>query len=318
MNAFLAPTDKDWFDFLTARSVRGVVDEVNFWLPNPWGGRFGALTTGQPLLFKLKSPHNVVAGGGFFSHYTDLPISLAWDAFGPKNGAATLEEVRARIGRLRKETPRPWEDYTIGCILLAEPFFWDRADWIPQPPDWKPQIVRGKGYDLREEPGRSLWAQVTDRLLVRRSPRATGREPEPELPGLFGGRGDPTEHRPRIGQGIFTSLVRDHYERTCAISRERALPALEAAHIRPFSLEKAHDVQNGLLLRSDIHKLFDAGYLTVTPELRVEASRSMREDFNDGESYLKLHGRRVLVPGRPDARPDPERLGWHNDYRYRG
>ena len=278
------------------------------------------LTTGQPLLFKLKSPYNVVAGGGFFHHYTDLPISLAWDSFGPKNGAASLDEVRSRIGRLRKETPRPWEDYTIGCILLAEPFFWDRTDWIEQPSDWKPQIVRGKGYSLREEPGRSLWEQVTDRLAVRRPepPVPQGREPQVELPGLFGGQGEPTERRSRIGQGIFTSLVRDHYGRTCAISKERALPALEAAHIRPFSVEGAHDVRNGLLLRSDVHKLFDAGYLTVTPELHVEASRTMREDFNDGDAYLKLHGERILTPSHPDAQPDPERLRWHNEQRYRG
>jgi putative restriction endonuclease len=38
-----------------------------------------------------------------------------------------------------------------------------------------------------------------------------------------------------------------------------------------------------------VHRLFDAGYLTVTPEYRVEASNSMRQDFNDGENYLKLH-----------------------------
>ena len=60
------------------------VEEVNFWTPKPRGGHFRVLTRGQPLLFKLKSRHNVIAGGGFFEHYTELPSGLAWQAFGEK------------------------------------------------------------------------------------------------------------------------------------------------------------------------------------------------------------------------------------------
>lgn len=312
MRAFVAPTDKGWFDFLSERAARGLVDEVNFWMPKPWGGDFRVLSPGQPLLFKLKSPWNAVAGVGFFSHFTDLPISLAWSSFGEKNGAASLDEVRGRIGRLRGEVPPPWADYQIGCILLAEPSFWPERDWIPGPPDWKPQIVRGKSYDLTVEPGRSLWAQVADRLT------AGGRVADLPAPSEFGGYGAPALSPRRIGQGIFSSIVRDAYDRACAISRERALPALEAAHIRPLADVRTHSVQNGILLRSDVHKLFDAGYLTVTPELHVEASQSMKEDFNDGKNYLALHGQLIAVPERPDLRPDPDALRWHNENRYRG
>ena len=50
------------------------MDEVNFWYPKRWGGRFGVLGDGEPLLFKLKRPHNAIAGGGFFKHYTELPL----------------------------------------------------------------------------------------------------------------------------------------------------------------------------------------------------------------------------------------------------
>jgi putative restriction endonuclease len=96
------------------------------------------------------------------------------------------------------------------------------------------------------------------------------------------------------------------------------LPALEAAHIRPVTETQAHHVRNGPLIRSDVHRLFDAGYITVTPEYRVEASRRMREDFNDGENYLKLHGSGILVPRDQEFRPDPEALRWHNENRFRG
>jgi len=312
MRAFVAPTDKGWFDFLSDRARRGVIDEVNFWMPKPWGGTFGVLSPGQPLLFKLKSPWNAIAGVGFFSHYTEIPLSLAWDAFGEKNGAPSLSDVRSNIGRLRGETPAPWADYVIGCILLAEPTFWEEADWIPGPPDWKPQIVRGRTYDLTAEPGRSLWDQVAARIS------RSGMSRDAPTPSEFGGYGSPMLAPRRVGQGTFTAIIRDAYGRSCAISRERALPALEAAHIKPLSEARTHSITNGMLLRSDMHRLFDAGYLTVTPDLHVEASQTMKEDFNDGKNYLALHGQMIMVPERPELRPDPEALRWHNENRYRG
>jgi hypothetical protein len=139
MNAYVAATDPDWFHFL--RDQRDV-DEVNFWYPKPWGGRFQVLSDGQPLLFKLKKPHNHIAGGGFFKHYTELPLSLAWQTFGAKNGAPTHDAVWQGITRLRGETPRPWDDPVIGCVLLVEPFFWPEDLWIPNPPGWH-LLVRG-------------------------------------------------------------------------------------------------------------------------------------------------------------------------------
>jgi putative restriction endonuclease len=93
---------------------------------------------------------------------------------------------------------------------------------------------------------------------------------------------------------------------------------LDAAHIRPFSETAENFVLNGLLLRSDVHRLFDAGYVTVTPELKVEASRRMKDDFNDGDTCLALHGSPVRVPEQVNLRPDPEALRWHNDEKFRG
>jgi putative restriction endonuclease len=308
MNAYVAVTDRDWFDFLAAQSG---VDEVNFWQPRSWGGEFGVMRRGEPLLFKLKAPVNAIAGGGFFEYYAELPMSLAWDAFGIKNGAASLQAVRERIARLRR-SPAEWhEDFTIGCIVLVEPFFWPRELWIPQPPDFHSQIVRGKGYDLSAGTGAALWQEVAQRLAATR----TGSGGEPLLPG---GYAEPSPVARRIGQGTFRVAVTQAYQRQCAITRERALPALEAAHIRPFAETTEHYVRHGLLLRSDVHRLFDRGYITVTPELRVEASHRMKDDFNDGDNYIRLHGTPIWVPERPELRPDPEVLAWHNENVFRG
>lgn len=309
MNAYVAVTDRDWFDFLSRLPE---VDEVNFWQPNPWGGRFGVLRRGEPLLFKLKQPVNAIAGGGYFESYTELPMSLAWDAFGVKNGAASLQAVRERIVRLRHGRTEWYEDFHIGCILLVEPFFWPEELWIPQPEDFSRNIVRGRRYDLATQVGARLWSAVTERLHATREAHGAGGAAIP------GGYSDPATIRRRLGQGTFQIGVLDAYGRQCAITREKALPALEAAHIRPFSLTATHDIRNGLLLRSDVHRLFDKGYLTVTPGHRVEASRRMRDDFNDGESYMRLHGGVVWVPDRPELRPDAETLRWHNENVFKG
>ena len=275
------------------------------------------LSDGQPLLFKLKSPHNAIAGGGFFKHYTELPLSLAWDAFGVKNGAADRVELWRRITRLRREDPGPGDDPVIGCVLLVEPFFWPEELWIHDPPGWQRNIQRGVGYDLREGDGQRLWELVRERLERSRALKAErpGERADPELPG---GYSDPLAQPRRMGQGTFRTVLTDLYRRRCAVTGEKALPALEAAHIRPFSEVREHSLRNGLLLRSDVHRLFDAGYVTVTPDYRVEASTAMRDDFNDGENYLKLHGQRVWTPDREELRPDPEVLRWHNERRFRG
>jgi putative restriction endonuclease len=312
MKAFVAITDRDWFEFLAARDD---VDEVNFWQPHPWGGRFQALGRGEPLLFKLRSPVNAIVGGGFFEHYTTLPFSLAWRAFGPKNGTATQQALWDRIARLRREAMARWEDPDIGCILLVEPFFWPEELWIPQPEDWKANIVRGRTYDLTTGPGRKLWGDVGARLRAPTPPAAPATN-QLELPA--GGFSDSVPTRRRLGQGTFQAVVLDAYGRQCAITSEKAIPALDAAHIRSFADNPVHELNNGLLLRSDVHRLFDAGYITVTPEYRVETSQRMREDFDDGENYLRLHGTAVRLPAVADDRPSLEALVWHNENRFRG
>jgi putative restriction endonuclease len=215
---------------------------------------------------------------------------------------------------LRREPVQPWEDPDIGCIVQGEPFFWPEELWIPQPADWGSQTVRGKGYDLRQEQGRHLWEQVAERLHASGTGAAGGRDTQLE----FGGYRDPLLIRQRLGQGTFRVIVTDAYHRSCAVTRERALPALEAAHIRPFSELETHTVKNGLLLRSDVHRLFDAGYITITPDYRVEASQRMHDDFNDGENYMRLRGTSIAVPDRSEERPDRAFLQWHNENRFRG
>jgi len=95
------------------------------------------------------------------------------------------------------------------------------------------------------------------------------------------------------------------------------LPALEAAHIKPFSEVKAHDVRNGLLLRSDLHRLFDLGYVSVRPDLRFVVSRAIKEDFENGRDYYALDEQEIRLPSDALKKPSTEHLEWHYEEVFR-
>lgn len=193
--------------------------------------------------------------------------------------------------------------------ILTQPFFFEEPDWIPVPRSWARNIVTFKTYDTVGSDGLALWDAVSDRLQ-----RAT----TPGLGETAARYGKPHLVPPRLGQGAFRVLVTDVYHRRCAVTRERTLPALEAAHIHPYAEGGEHEARNGLLLRRDIHSLFDAGYVTVTPQLHFEVSRRIREEYENGRHYYALHGQQISVPEAPGQRPDHVALTWHNEHRFKG
>jgi putative restriction endonuclease len=299
---WVANTDHDWFDFLASQPE---IDEVNFWQPSG-ASNFAAIQPGELFLFRLKSPRNAIGGYGVFGHASRLPISLAWEAFGIKNGAPSYEEMRSRVGRLRDRTEPPQGDYVIGARIVVQPVFLPRERWIPQPDSWANSIVVGKTYSTENEEGLRLWERVTEA-----APSAGVAEPERRY-------GEPTLIIPRLGQGAFRIAVTDAYGRACAVSGGKVLPALDAAHIRPYSLGGPHEVSNGILLRRDIHSVFDAGYVTIDESLRFVVSDRVRSDFNNGEEYRRLHGQQLNRPSMTLNQPDREALRWHNTEKFLG
>lgn len=216
MQGFVAVTDPGWYERL-ARTP-GPKD-ANFWRPS---ARAFRLAAGTPFLFKLKAPHNAIAGFGYF--------------------AACLERVTR------------------------------------QPPIERGFVARDGG------------------------PRF----------------GAPTVHVPRLGQGIFRVQVLDAYGRACAVTEEHSLPVLDAAHIRAYASGGEHAVSNGLALRSDIHRLFDRGYVTVDEELRFVVGRRLKEEFENGRSYYSLHGKPLALPPDAALRPSSSATSWHRERAFLG
>jgi putative restriction endonuclease len=314
MKIYAGVTDQEWFDYL--RVLPGV-DEVNFWQPYP-ETNFRAISKGDLFLFKLHRSHrtrnqDLIAGGGVFASFSILPISLAWEAFERRNGAATFSEMRKRLVHYRRISDIPHEDFKVGCIILTQPFFFHESMWF-RAPDWSASIVRGKakGYELEKEAGQFIWKNLQRGWehqrgfnLYQESQRVEEEQARYGKEATF---------RPRLGQGAFRVAVTDAYHRSCAITEEHSLPALEAAHIKPFNENGPHAVNNGFLLRSDFHRLFDRGYITVTPEFRIEVSRRLKEEFENGRSYYPFHGQMLNhLPKLPEEYPLKDLLNWHNE-----
>jgi putative restriction endonuclease len=312
MKFYIGVTDTNWYNFLAERKR----EDINFWQP---GGNtvFKIIPQGAPFLFKLRSPIDSIGGVGFFSSHTFLPISIAWDVFNEGNGCSSFQELQRMILQYRQD--RVNTNPSIGCIVLTNPIFFKREDWIAIPEDWSRNIVQGKSYSTETEIGKRYWNKV-EILLQKYLYQVPDEEKnqlileEPEAQ-----YGNSVLRKVRLGQGAFRVLVTDAYNRKCAISGERTLPVLESAHIKPYSLSGPHFISNALLLRSDLHKLFDSGYVTITPNFKVEVSKRIKEEFENGREYYRFHGNDIFnLPERILDKPETKFVQWHNENVYKG
>lgn len=303
MRSYVGVTDREWFRFLAARpSLR----EVNFWRPSG-GGAFRALTVGEPFFFKTHFPDNRVVGGGFYSDFAAMTATEAWDLFGEGNGAASIEQMLARIARYRRAPLVPGEDPVIGCVFIRDVCFFPPDEAIGPPPDFAPNIVQGKTYDMTSPAVSPYFSDLMQQILGV-SIDIDFSEPWHLQGPVFG---DPRLAPQRLGQQAFQAVVLSAYGRRCAISGSKIRPVLQAAHIRPVTDGGEHRLDNGLLLRSDVHTLFDRGYLGVDPHYRLHVSPRLREEFGNGEQFYSRAGQQIALPARRADRPRGEFLEWH-------
>ena len=303
MDGFVAVTDPGWYQQL---SLSPGPKDANFWRPSLRAFR---LDQGTPFFFKLRAPYRKIAGFGYFAGFTVLPDWLAWETFGESNGVPSLTELRDRLSSIQHGA-RIEADLAgrIGCCLIAEARFFQELAWVEPPGDWSPRTQTGTRINLNAGEGRRILAECLERTAA-----------SPTLPSILedsgaGSRfGPPVLHAPRLGQSIFRIRVLDAYERACAVTGEHSLPVLDAAHIMPYSNGGAHAIYNGIVLRSDLHRLFDHGYVAIDEDHRFLVGDRLKRDFENGRSYYGWRGQPVTLPRDPGLRPSPMALRWHRD-----
>lgn len=197
--------------------------------------------------------------------------------------------------------------------MITNPIFLPPEHWIPQPSDFPAEAVSGKRHDLTMGEAAAIFREcLVHRRILHPAGLADASEDTVEKWGAQ------QLTNVRLGQGAFRLGLVDAYSRACAVSGEHSLPVLEAAHIKPYAGDGTHSIENDLLLRMDIHRLFDRGYVTVDTDYRFVVSQRLRHDFGNGRTYDEYHGGRNRLPSNPRERPLLESLRWHNEAVFRG
>lgn len=312
MKVYVGITDTGWFFYLEEKRS----EEANFWRPS--GRAFKALRPGDLFLFKRHAPHNGIVGGGYFVEAPQLPLILAWEIFGEANGVPTLRALQERIAAYRKEPCTVVYNPTITCITLGEVFYFDAATSF-EAPGFAKNIVSGKAYPSDDPHNAWLLQETVAHLTIHLPPPLMAQQNQ-AMQNLISssGWGKPTSVLPRLGQGAFRARVMNAYGRACSITNDHTLPVLEAAHVKPFSLTQTHSVDNGLLLRSDLHKLFDQGFIALKPEDRtLVVSQKLKDIYQNGRIYYALEGYPLRAPSAGYPAVSEENLRFHAENVFR-
>jgi putative restriction endonuclease len=311
-------TDLEWFDRLSREATGPLpvrLDEACFWHPRAQRP-VAAAAPGEVAFLKLKSPRNAIGGYGFFASFFIAPdANWAWRTFGIRAGADSRADLARLLGRSEEEMRQP-----VGCTLLRDVTFWPDHRWLP----WG--LEQGFIAQGNNRGGRTKDADAAQLLLA--AVAADGAERPADLNGAFRLVG--VDERSRVvservareGQGVFKARLLEAYGRQCAITGEHTEPVLDAAHIQPYLGPASNHVQNGLLLTSEFHTLFDNGLVAVEPptalrsEYRVRVSKTIRERWNNGRRYNQYDGHIFNAPVDASARPSREALEWHLAHRF--
>lgn len=308
MRGWVGVTDDRWARFLAERPEE-TGSLVNFWKPS--GGSFKAIEVGEPFFFKTHAPHNRVVGGGFFSGHALMPVSEAWETYGEANGASSLDRMLELITRYRQRQGKPVgidEDPVIGCSFIRDVTFFPDEIAPEPPPKFASNIVIGKGYDLADPEVAGYFNDLMQ-LVLGKPIELDFSQPWHATGPVFG---EPRLAPNRLAQGAFRAVVLTAYHDRCAITGTRIRPVLQAAHIRPVGKAGENRIDNGLSLRSDVHTMFDNGYLSISPEHKLLVSPRLRTDFGNGKQFYDMAGEDIAVlPDRKTNWPNPEFLQWH-------
>jgi len=171
------------------------------------------------------------------------------------------------------------------------------AEWVDltatlRAPEIRPLCVAPKSQ-LSLRP--IVWSSLTSALRARVTERVHEQIPSGDVSFAREGHRE-VRTRARIGQSDFREGLLGRFGDNCALTGPTPPAALEAAHLYSYADIGKHHSHGGLLLRRDVHRLFDRGDLAIHPEeLSIDADPSIRSYRN----YLPLHGRRIQVEVEP-------------------
>jgi putative restriction endonuclease len=278
-----ASTTRTWFDALAHLRP----ERVAFWQPTP--ARPSRIELGELWYFKeLGSPQ--ILGFGEYVGWERSTVASLFGKYGLATGYATGAELLAAFRAFNPDFELNTE---IGNVILE--------NFTPLDP---PVALSSVGLD--DLSVRFAYIDDDDPIAryvggLRQGAPATSFElRDPEAAKRIA-----SKRKVRVGQNTFRRLLLQTYGKVCAFTGPQLEETLQAAHIQPYVDAESNHVRNGLLLRADMHVLFDLGLLTLGPDLRIQVSSKLKGRDNTVES---LHGTKAILA---TVEPSPAAIDFH-------
>jgi putative restriction endonuclease len=202
---------------------------------------------------------------------------------------------------------------------------WKLANFARLDPSLRKRNIVGARHGARAEI--DIWNEFnnnwetlafeSERLLNQFTGRPSPIVEPQEFPG---GASRETIVRVRVNQSFFRAAILAAYRSRCCITGLAVPELLNASHIVPWSVDPKNrtNPRNGLCLNAIHDRAFDCGLLTVTPELIVKVSKTIKKTASDKAVHRFLrqyHDARISVPDR--FVPNAEFLRYHNQQVFR-
>jgi len=259
-------------------------------------------------------PHRSKGGSSAVNEWTEDELAAAVDAYRQMQlqlaSGSRVEKanVYRQLAALHGRTPKAWEYRMQNVSHVLEQA---GEDWLP---GLRPAANVGTRVEAllakllsHSTTDASLVSGPTKELLEREATLA-------EASGSFS-PSDAMDDRRRVlasivrrrGQAAFRSALLHAYDGRCAMTGCDVTDALEAAHIHPYIGQASNVVNNGLLLRADVHTLFDLYLVAINPDsLRIAVAPALRQS-----TYGELDGSAIKLPVSADMAASQDALAWH-------
>jgi putative restriction endonuclease len=303
MTICVYPTDRDWINSLADSQKR---DNVNFWRKDV---RNLSLLPGDIFYFKIRGGLTI-AGRGYFREQRTLSIQDAWSRFRLGNGVANLAELEQRAKAVLQV-----EGNRVNCLVLdGVEILSDAQRPQIEESDFPRNIMGAKFFQDDEIPyiASAFSASTTPSILLSGEAAAQFQQDfDPE--NISTSRSAALRAIcARRGQTAFRAMLLSAYKGKCAVTGEGTEETLEAAHIHPYLGEDTNTIQNGFLLRSDWHTLFDLGLWTIADDYTIQIGSKLRSP-----AYRDYSGRPLLLPTHTSHRPSKPALKFHREKIFR-
>lgn len=256
---------------------------------------------GEIIAFKLRD-HRDICGCAIVRRCLREDIDTVWDRYGATAGVNSRIELMGLVTGMRRYDVIG-ASTEMGVMVLGQPAFF-KPERRPQlPSSWRPSTAISRRFSTDNDEGLGLWRSLAEGGSFA-GPRDNSGFSESSIR-----YGPPIILFPRVGQREFSHNVGEAYGYRCVVTGERA--AVQAAHIKPFAQDGAHKISNGIVLRCDIHRLLDLGYVTISEDFKLIVSNHTKKKYGEIDC-IRYHGKPIRDPLRPTDRPDLEMIRWHH------